>query len=294
MRVVRSSAEVRAALRAARAAGARRLALIPTSGALHRGHLSLVQLAKAQADYRVVSLFVNPTQFGPTEDFAAYPRDEERDRRLLEEQGVELLFTPPVEDIYPQRPRLGFEISGLADHLCGARRPGHFNGVLLIVAKLFNLIRPEVAVFGMKDLQQLVIIKQLVRELSFDIQIVAAPTVREPDGLALSSRNRYLNPEERRQSSALYRALERGQALIAAGERQAERVIVGMSSLIAAEAPLARLDYLEIVDLATLQPLKSLSGRCALALAAYFGQARLIDNLVLEVGGEEVHELPAI
>ena len=292
--MVRSSAEVRAALRAARAAGARRLALIPTSGALHRGHLSLVQLAKAQADYRVVSLFVNPTQFGPTEDFAAYPRDEERDRRLLEEQGVELLFTPPVEDIYPQRPRLGFEISRLADHLCGARRPGHFNGVLLIVAKLFNLIRPEVAVFGMKDLQQLVIIKQLVRELSFDIQIVAAPTVREPDGLALSSRNRYLNPEERRQSSALYRALERGQALIAAGERQAERVIVGMSSLIAAEAPLARLDYLEIVDLATLQPLKSLSGRCALALAAYFGQARLIDNLVLEVGGEEVHELPAI
>jgi pantoate--beta-alanine ligase len=293
MKVVRSIAETRCALRQARAGG-QKVALIPTMGYLHQGHLSLVELAKARADYLAVSLFVNPTQFGPQEDFPAYPRDEARDRRMLEAKKVDLFFAPTVEEVYPRESLITFEISKLADQLCGARRPGHFNGVLLVVSKLFNIIRPDFAVFGQKDLQQLLIIKQLVRDLNFEIEVIAGPTVREPDGLAMSSRNSYLNPEERRQSPSLYRALQQAKALIEQGERGAERVIAEMKRLIQAEAPLSQIDHISIVDLEALQPLGRLAGRYAIALAVFFGRTRLIDNIVLEIGADRVREIPAI
>lgn len=293
MKVVRSIAETRRVLRQGRARG-QKVALIPTMGYLHQGHLSLVELAKARADYLVASLFVNPAQFGPHEDFSHYPRDEARDRKLLQGQGVDLLFVPTVEEIYPQESRITFDIRELADHLCGARRPGHFNGVLLVVTKLFNIVQPDFAVFGQKDLQQLLIIKRMARDLNFPIEIVAGPTVREPDGLAMSSRNTYLNPEERRQSTSLYRALRRAKALIDQGEQESQRVMAEMERLIQAEAPLSHIDYISVVDLETLQPLERLAGRCAIALAAFLGRTRLIDNLVLEISADGAREIPAI
>jgi len=293
MEVVRTIVQTRQAVGAARASG-RKIALIPTMGYLHAGHLSLVRLAKTRADYIVVSLFVNPTQFGPQEDFSKYPRDEARDRGMLEAEGIDLLFAPEVRSIYPQEPRITFAIRGLADHLCGARRPSHFNGVLLIVSKLFNVVQPDIAVFGQKDLQQLLLIQRMVEELNFPLEIVAGPTVREPDGLAMSSRNSYLTSAERRQSSILYRALQRAKALMEGGEREAERVIAQMRELIRSEAPLGQIDYISIVDLDGLQPRKKLDGRCAIALAVHFGRARLIDNLVLEISADGVREIPAI
>ncbi len=293
MEIARTITQVRQAVGEARASG-QRIALIPTMGYLHQGHLSLVELAQTRVDYTVVSLFVNPTQFGPHEDFSSYPRDERRDRRMLEQKNVDLLFAPEVRSIYLQEPRITFAINGLTDHLCGARRPGHFNGVLLIVSKLFNIIQPDVAVFGQKDLQQLLIIKRMVRDLNFPIEIIAGPTIRESDGLALSSRNTYLNTEERHQSPVLYRALQRAKALIEQGERDSKRVIAQMKHWIESEAALGQIDYISIVDLEGLQPLQKLDGRCAIALAVYFGRTRLIDNLVLEISADGVHEISEI
>lgn len=292
LRTASTIREVREAIVAARRAG-QRIGFIPTMGYLHEGHTSLIDLCRKHADYLVVSVFVNPTQFGPREDFAQYPRDLAQDRTLIEAHGAQLLFAPPVAEIYPEDSCIRLAIHDLADHLCGPKRPGHFQGVLLVVSKLFHIVQPDVAVFGQKDLQQLVIIQRLVRDLNFPIQIVAGPTVREPDGLAMSSRNSYLSPEERRASTVLYRALQQGKGLIEAGERRASAVTEALTKMIS-QVPSSRIDYVEIVEVERLQPIEQIEGRMAIALAVYIGQTRLIDNLVLEVRDGKVSEIPSL
>lgn len=291
MEVVRTIRDVRERVSVARRKG-ERIGFVPTLGYLHEGHLRLIDLCRERADYCVVSIFVNPTQFGPGEDYERYPRDLERDRRLLEARGVDLVFAPDVGEMYPEEPWIRFQIEKLADHLCGPRRPGHFPGVLLVVAKLFHIVQPDVAVFGQKDLQQLLLIRRMVRDLNFPVEIVAGPTVREPDGLAMSSRNAYLSPEERERAAVLYQALRRAKELVQEGERSASRVIEAMRAQIEG-TPGTRVDYIEIVDLEELHPVERLEGRVAIALAVYVGPARLLDNLVLEVRGDDVREVPA-
>lgn len=292
MVITRTIAETRAVIAQARASG-KRIGFVPTMGYLHEGHLKLIDIAKQHSDFVVVSIFVNPTQFGPKEDFAAYPRDFERDRKLCEARGTDLIFAPEVSEMYSERSLITFQIEKLADRLCGARRPGHFNGVVLVVSKLFNIVQPDIAVFGQKDAQQLIIIKRLVQDLNFPIKIIAAPTVREPDGLAMSSRNVYLSPEQRVQSTVLYRALQRAKALIESGERDAKKIISEMQNLIATASE-AKIDYIEIVSVRDLQPIERLDGQVLIALAVYFGKARLIDNIVLEIAGSQAREIPAI
>jgi len=292
MLITRTIAETRTAIAYARAQG-KRIGFVPTMGYLHEGHLQLIDIARQHSDFVVVSIFVNPTQFGPHEDFASYPRDFERDRKLCEARGADLIFAPEVSEMYPERSLITFQIEKLADHLCGARRPGHFNGVVLVVSKLFNIVQPDIAVFGQKDAQQLIIIKRLVQDLNFPVRIISAPTVREPDGLAMSSRNVYLSPTQRAQSTVLYKSLQRAKALIEAGERDAKRVIAEMERVIATASE-AKIDYIEIVRVSDLQPIEKLDGLVLIALAVYFGKARLIDNIILDVSGHAVREIPAI
>ncbi len=292
MLITRTIAETRTAIAQARAQG-KRIGFVPTMGYLHEGHLQLIDIARQHSDFVVVSIFVNPTQFGPHEDFASYPRDFERDRTLCEARGTDLIFAPEVSEMYPERSLITFQIEKLADHLCGARRPGHFNGVVLVVSKLFNIVQPDIAVFGQKDAQQLIIIKRLVQDLNFPVRIIAAPTVREPDGLAMSSRNVYLSPEQRAQSTVLYRSLQKAKALIESGERDARRVIAEMERVIATASE-ARIDYIEIVRVSDLQPIEKLDGLVLIALAVYFGKARLIDNIVLNITDGQVHEIGAL
>jgi pantoate--beta-alanine ligase len=292
MLITRTIAETRAALAHARAQG-NRIGFVPTMGYLHEGHLRLIDIARQHSDFVVVSIFVNPTQFGPHEDFAAYPRDFERDRELCEARGTDLIFAPEVSEMYPERSLITFQIEKLADRLCGARRPGHFNGVILVVSKLLNIVQPDIAVFGQKDAQQLIIIKRLVQDLNFPVRIIAATTVREPDGLAMSSRNVYLSPTQRAQSTVLYKSLQRAKALIESGERDAKRVIAEMERVIATASE-AKIDYIEIVRVSDLQPIEKLEGLVLIALAVYFGKARLIDNIILDVSGHAVREISAL
>jgi pantoate--beta-alanine ligase len=292
MLITRTIAETRAALAHARAQG-NRIGFVPTMGYLHEGHLRLIDIARQHSDFVVVSIFVNPTQFGPHEDFASYPRDFERDRTLCEARGTDLIFAPEVSEIYPERSLITFQIEKLADRLCGARRPGHFNGVVLVVSKLFNIVQPDIAVFGQKDAQQLIIIKRLVQDLNFPVRIIAAPTVREPDGLAMSSRNVYLSPTQRAQSTVLYKSLQRAKALIESGERDPQQIIAEMRKLIATVSE-AKIDYIEIVRVSDLQPIEKLDGLVLIALAVYFGKARLIDNIILDVSGHAVREISAL
>jgi len=292
MLITRTIAETRAALARARAQG-RRIGFVPTMGYLHEGHLRLIDIARQHSDFVVVSIFVNPTQFGPHEDFASYPRDFERDRKLCEARGTDLIFAPEVSEIYPERSLITFQIEKLADRLCGARRPGHFNGVVLVVSKLFNIVQPDIAVFGQKDAQQLIIIKRLVQDLNFPVRIIAAPTVREPDGLAMSSRNVYLSPTQRAQSTVLYKSLQRAKALIESGERDPQQIIAEMRKLIATVSE-AKIDYIEIVRVSDLQPIEKLDGLVLIALAVYFGKARLIDNIILDVSDRAVREIAAL
>lgn len=280
--ILRTPADMQAATRAWRRAG-RRIALVPTMGYLHAGHLSLVARARERADVTVVSLFVNPIQFGPSEDLAAYPRDFERDAALCRAAGVAALFCPSAEDMYPPGASTRVAESRLSRGLCGASRPGHFEGVCTVVAKLFNLVQPDLAVFGEKDAQQLRVIRRMTRDLNFPVEIVAGPTQREPDGLAMSSRNVYLDPEERRQALCLRRALDAAERLHAGGERDAARLRAAMAAVIA-RAPLARVEYIEIVDDETLEPVTALSRPALVALAVFLGRTRLIDNSVLPAG----------
>ena len=292
MLIVKTIAETRAALGKVRSEG-KRIGFMPTLGYIHEGHLTLVDIAKKHSDFVVVSLFVNPTQFGPKEDFSAYPRDFERDRQMFEARGVSLIFAPSVEEMYPAPELIKFQIDKMSDHLCGARRPGHFNGVVQVVAKLFNIIQPDVAVFGQKDVQQLFVLKRLVYDLNFPTKIIMGPTVREPDGLAMSTRNVYLTPTQRAQSPTLYKSLQRAKELIQSGERRASVVISEMTQMIQT-ATEGRIDYIEIVRTSDLQPIETLEGRVAIALAVYFGKARLIDNIILEIDGKSVKEMPSI
>jgi pantoate--beta-alanine ligase len=258
----------------------RRLAFVPTMGFLHRGHLCLVRDAKARGDRLVVSLFINPTQFSPGEDFAAYPRDFERDRILLEKEGVDVLFHPSVAEVYPQGAQTHVEVERLSLPLCGALRPGHFRGVATVVAKLFSIVRPHVAVFGEKDYQQLQVIRRLVRDLSMGVEIVGHPIVRDADGLALSSRNAYLSEAERTAAVCLSRALCKAERLFKRGETSAQAIIKSARAELDKEA-LAGVEYVKLCDAETLDEIEMIDTAAVLALAVRIGKARLIDNRVL-------------
>lgn len=259
----------------------RNLGLVPTMGALHEGHLSLVRMARGKCERVSVSIFVNPTQFGPTEDFARYPRDLDRDLMLLEREGVDLVFVPSIEEMYSQQGVTWVSVEGLSDRLCGKSRPGHFRGVATVVAKLFNIVEPGVAFFGQKDAAQVAIIKRMVRDLNMPVTIEVGPIVREEDGLALSSRNAYLSAEQRRQVLVLFRSLNRTKDLFTAGERNVA-ALIGVAKEEFARVPEVRLDYFEIVDPEELTPLTSITQRALAAIAAFAGSTRLIDNILLE------------
>jgi pantoate--beta-alanine ligase len=263
------------------AAEIRPIGFIPTMGALHEGHLSLIRSARRMTDAVVVSIFVNPTQFGKGEDFDRYPRDLARDADTLTPLGVDYVFAPPVEEIYPRHFSTFVNVEGLSEELEGAARPGHFRGVTTVLTVLFNIVRPKFVYLGQKDAQQTVIVKKMVRDLHLPVEIVVVPTVREPDGLALSSRNQYLSPEERRAAPVLHRALQKAEELFASNERSARRLVRAMEKEIQRE-PLAQIDYIAVTDTERLAPLDDLSHRSALvSLAVRFGSTRLIDNVIL-------------
>ena len=281
MRIVRTETELRAAVGPCRAAG-ERVGFVPTMGALHEGHLSLVRLAREHVERVVASVFVNPTQFAPGEDFERYPRQLESDAALLESAGCDLLFAPAVDTMYPPGNATFVDLGGPALGLEGACRPGHFRGVATVVSALFLLVQPDVAVFGEKDAQQLAVIRQMVHDLHFPVEIVPGPTLREPDGLAMSSRNVYLDSEERRAALVLHRALEAAERAIAGGERSGDAVRRTMAEVLAGE-PRAQVEYAEVVDATTFQPVEALSGALVLPLAVRIGRTRLIDNFRLTV-----------
>jgi len=272
-------AEARAAVAAARRAG-RRVGFVPTMGALHAGHASLIRASRAECDFTVVSIFVNPTQFGPSEDLSRYPRTFDADRELCAALGTDLVFAPSADEMYPPDSRTVVEVTKLQDVLCGQSRPGHFRGVATVVLKLFNIVQPDVAYFGQKDAQQALIIRRMVIDLNVPVDVRVRPTVREPDGLAMSSRNRYLDPAQRHHATALYRAVRRVEEMVAAGERSAPALEAAMGETIAA-APGARLDYARVLDAESLDPLATLDRPALAALAVYFGTTRLIDNTIL-------------
>jgi pantoate--beta-alanine ligase len=267
-------------LRKARAALEEPLGLVPTMGYLHEGHLSLVRRARAECASVAASIFVNPTQFGPGEDLSTYPRDLPRDLALLEAEGVDLVWTPTPEVMYPTGFQTWVTVEEVTQPLEGKMRPTHFRGVVTVVAKLFNAFQPQKAYFGQKDAQQAVVIRQMSRDLNFPLEIVVCPIVREPDGLAMSSRNAYLDPAERQAATVLYRALGEGHAAFESGERDAGRLRQIVAETVVSE-PLARLQYVSCADPDTLQELETVSGKALLSLSAFVGQTRLIDNLVL-------------
>ena len=277
MRIVRTVEEMKILSREHRALG-ERIGLVPTMGSLHEGHLSLVRASRERTDVTVVSIFVNPAQFGPGEDLASYPRDLERDAALLEKEGVDYVFHPEPSEMYPEGFRTHVEVGDLQDRLCGRSRPGHFRGVCTIVLKLFNIVRPDVAFFGWKDAQQVVILTKMTADLDLDVRIEALPMVRDTDGLAISSRNGYLSVEERKAALVLSRSLEDARRLVEAGERDADAVARRVTEAVAAE-PLARLDYVEIVDPKDLGPVGRIEGEVLVALAVFIGKTRLIDNV---------------
>lgn len=282
MNVIKSPRALTKAVKAHKKEG-RSVGLVPTMGYLHEGHLSLVREARKQSDVVVVSIFVNPKQFGPKEDLASYPRNFERDAALLETEGVDVIFAPEVEDMYPGGFATYVDVEGeLTGRLCGASRPGHFRGVATVVSKLFNIVAPERAYFGIKDAQQVAVIRRMAADLNFDLEIVACPIVREADGLALSSRNVYLSDSERRDALVLSKSLFMARDRIQAGERSSEVIREAIRSRIEFVSS-AEIDYIEIVDAVTLEPLEILTGKILIALAVKVGKPRLIDNLEIEV-----------
>ena len=281
MKICKTIHNMHAACRALRHEG-KRLGLVPTMGALHEGHLSLVRAANSQCDVVAVSIFVNPTQFGPDEDFSRYPRTFDRDRELLDKEGVDLIFAPSVEEMYPQGAITYVTVEGLSDKLCGKSRPGHFRGVTTVVSKLFHFIEPDVAFFGQKDAAQAAIIRRMVRDLNMPVEIVVCPIVREPDGLAMSSRNSYLDPQQRQSALVLHRSLMRIRELFGNGERSSAKLIATAKEILAGW-PSVRLDYFEIVNPDTLESVDNVSHGALVALAAFVGSTRLIDNIPLNV-----------
>jgi len=261
--------------------GGQTIGFVPTMGYLHEGHLSLIKKSQRSAHTTVVSIFVNPLQFGPQEDFRRYPRDPDRDEALLEKAGVDILFCPGDLDMYPEGFRTTVEVAGLQDKLCGRSRPGHFKGVATVVLKLFNIVRPDYAFFGQKDAQQAIILKRMAEDLNLEAKIEVLPTIRERDGLAISSRNTYLSPEERRSATVLFRSLEEARQMFAGGERRAGPIRELMLRTISSE-PLAKVDYVEIVDLRTIEPVDRIEGDALVAMAVFIGATRLIDNTIFE------------
>ncbi len=279
MKICNSIADIRVARRAARTDG-KTVGLVPTMGALHDGHLALVRAAKAQCDLVVVSIFVNPLQFGPSEDLAKYPRDFERDCKLLQQEGIDFIFAPSVDEMYPVGAVTYVTVESLSDRLCGRSRPGHFRGVTTIVSKLFNIVEPDKAFFGQKDAAQSTIIRRMVRDLNMPVQVVVCPIVREADGLAMSSRNAYLDAQQRKSALVLYRSLIASQERFNLGEHSVHALIeAGKQAFV--QEPSVRLDYFEIVDPDTLDPVDNLSRGGLVAVAGFVGNARLIDNIVL-------------
>jgi pantoate--beta-alanine ligase len=279
--VVKEKARIREIVEEARAAG-RIVGLVPTMGYFHEGHLELMRRARAECDLVVVSLFVNPTQFGPGEDLQAYPRDFDRDRGMAESVGLDYIFNPEPSEMYPQGFSTHVEVEGLSDILCGAIRPGHFRGVATVVAKLFNIVPAQRVYFGQKDAQQLAVIKRMAADLDFALEVVAVPTVREEDGLAMSSRNIYLTGRDRDDALVLARALRTAAGMIEAGERDVSEISEAMQGVFDA-LPSVNLEYIAICDNIYLQPLEELHGEVLIAVAARVGKARLIDNMVFEV-----------
>ncbi len=282
MEVFQRIAPLREHLRAQRAEG-KSIGFVPTMGYLHEGHMSLIRRAREESDCLVVSIFVNPTQFGPGEDLDTYPRDLERDLGMCREAGVDVVFAPPAEEMYPDGPPLTkVSVAKLSEGLCGAYRPVFFTGVATVVAKLFNIVLPDRAYFGEKDYQQLLVVRRMVRDLNFPLEIVACPTVREPDGLAMSSRNEYLSPEERKQATIISKALFEARERILAGERSAEAIRNFVRETIQT-MPLANVQYVEVVHPDTLEPLAEITDGAVVAVAVFFGKARLIDNIVVRL-----------
>ena len=259
----------------------KRIGFVPTMGYFHEGHLALMRKARKLSEVVVVSIFVNPTQFGPQEDYQRYPRDLDRDLKMAAAEGVDIVFAPKVEEMYPEGYQTYVEVSELSRPLCGASRPGHFRGVATVVLKLFNIVKPHLALFGEKDYQQLQVIKRMVRDLNLEIEIVSHPIVREPDGLAMSSRNTYLSPEERRSALCLYRALELARRRVSEGQKDVPTLKAELEAFISSH-PFTRIDYVEFRDPETLEEKSLVEGPTLLALAVFVGKARLIDNTILE------------
>lgn len=278
MRLVRKASHAKRIVEGVRKKGLV-IGLVPTMGYLHEGHLSLVRIARKKCDYLVVSIFVNPTQFGPKEDLRRYPRDMKRDLRLLKKEGVDLVFNPVAREMYPKGFRTYVEVQEWSRLLCGASRPVHFRGVTTVVLKLFNILQPDVAVFGRKDYQQAVIIRKMVKDLDLDVEVVTGPIVREKDGLAMSSRNIYLHENERNNATVLFQSLKRVKKAYRSGLRDPRSAISKMRRMIRGKG--GRIDYIEMVDKNTLEPVKKLKKGTLIAVAVFFGKTRLIDNTVL-------------
>ena len=283
MQIVTRVAELKNVIRTARAAG-QTIGVVPTMGYLHEGHLTLMRKARAEQGVVIATIFVNPLQFGPQEDYAVYPRDLKRDSAMAETTGIDVLFAPSVDEMYPAgngRTLTFVDVEQITTKLCGASRPGHFRGVSTVVAKLLNITEADVGYFGQKDAQQVTVIRRMVDDLNMNVKIVAVPIVRESDGLALSSRNQYLSPDERQAALVLSRSLVRAQELLQAGEKDSGQILAVMNDLISRE-PLASVEYISIVDPTVLEPLQQISGPALIALAVRFGKTRLIDNLIWE------------
>ncbi len=281
MIIAKTVEEVRDAIRQVRRQG-QRIGLVPTMGALHAGHYSLMGAAKADCPFVAVSIFVNPAQFGPNEDLAKYPRTLEADLAGCREHGVSLVFTPESAAMYAPDAATSIHVARLSEHLCGASRKGHFDGVCIVVAKLFNIVLPDKAYFGAKDYQQASVIGRMVRDLDMPLEIVVCPIIREADGLAMSSRNRYLSPQERQQALALIGSLHLADKLAKAGQRESKALIGAMRQHIATAAPLGQIDYIEVMDPDSLSPTDRLDGPVVIALAVKFSSARLIDNMRID------------
>jgi pantoate--beta-alanine ligase len=278
MKVTKTISDTRRELARVREEG-RSVGFVPTMGYLHEGHLALLDYAAEETDFLVMSIFVNPMQFNVSADFEAYPRDEERDLQLARERGTGLVFIPEAEEMYQERLTY-VDMELLTDHLCGSARPGHFRGVLTVVAKLFNIIQPDVAVFGQKDIQQATAITRMVYDLNVPVKVITAPTVREDDGLAMSSRNAYLSEDERKRAVVLYRALKKAEKMISDGQREVAPLRQAMEQVIASGGP-NEIDYVSVVDYHNLQPVERIEGDSVIALAVFYGMARLIDNMVI-------------
>lgn len=281
MIVVKKISDVREAIKAQKAQG-KTIGLVPTMGYLHEGHLSLVKKARENSDFVCASVFVNPIQFGPNEDYNKYPRDIERDIKLLEENGCDLVFIPSVEEMYPNERLTTVSVIKITNKLCGAYRPGHFDGVCTVVTKLFNIFTPDIAVFGQKDAQQVAVIKKMVEDLNIPVKIIASPIVRDKDGLALSSRNVYLSDDERHAALILNKSLKEAEKILKSGERNAENVISRVKNILESE-PLCKIQYVSCVHPDTLEDLTAINDKALIAIACYIGNTRLIDNLLWSV-----------